>query len=105
MPSCVGGLPLVQPSESLRSAAGKRCSQYSTLNNLPVFADDLRAVLTFVSSLSRSNLTALHDAEWCSRSQESDIIFFNAALLHRSIGLKTRDYFAIAKPLIESIAE
>jgi Ala-tRNA(Pro) deacylase len=37
--------------------------------------------------------------------QESDIIFFNAALLHRSIGLKTRDYFAIAKPSIESIAE
>lgn len=37
--------------------------------------------------------------------QAIDTIFFNAALLERSIGLKTSDYFAIARPSVENITE
>jgi Ala-tRNA(Pro) deacylase len=37
--------------------------------------------------------------------QEIDTIFFNAALLERSIGLKTGDYFAIARPSVDNITE
>lgn len=37
--------------------------------------------------------------------QAIDTIFFNAARLDRSIGLKGRDYFEIAKPSIDDIPE
>ena len=37
--------------------------------------------------------------------QDPEEIFFNAARLDRSIALKTADYFAIAKPQIQTISE
>ncbi len=36
---------------------------------------------------------------------EANELFFNAARLDRSIALHSRDYFAIARPRIEQIAE
>ncbi len=37
--------------------------------------------------------------------QTSEELFFNAARLDRSVALSTRDYFALAKPQIASVAE